>query len=109
MTVLRVLCMIAILLLGCMHGNEREPVKEAKVDEIDERFPDDIKLRAIEVADNVMKHDGADLNMYRRDIVGDSISFKIYYILKDTLMLGGGGMFRVSKKDLTVIGGYREQ
>jgi hypothetical protein len=90
MVVLRILCIMAMLYLSCSHGNERDSMREAKDDEVNEMSPADMKLKAIEVADADMKKGGADLSLYRIEIVEDSISFKIHYILKDSLMLLGG-------------------
>jgi len=96
-----------------MFGHEKKPVIDTRAVELSEQELEEARSRAIEIADSVWAHtlenSKDDMGRYKRDIVEDSISFKIYYQLKDQMMLGGGCMIQVSKRDLTVIGGERYQ
>lgn len=61
------------------------------------------KEQAKQIADRLMKKAGGDLNDLDVSIQEDSLSFMIKYSLRDTMSLGGGGYFRVSKEDCRVM------
>jgi len=109
MTLLRVLALTTLVFCGCLYNTEVSPQKGAVVEELAKLSPDQLRQKAIEVADGEMtlflKKREQDLSLYDRKIVEDSLSFKIYYQTNVPGMLGGGAMFQVSKKDLSVIGG----
>lgn len=109
MKILSILCMATVVLIGCVLVREKPPAIDTRAVELSEQELEEARSRAIEVADSAWaltlesSHD--DAARYEREIVEDSISFKIYYQLKDPMILGGGCMIRVSKRDLSVIGG----
>lgn len=72
-----------------------------------------MRSRAEGIADSLWSlqtaNNNDDVAKYTRSMVEDSISFKVYFLPKDSTLLGGGGMIRLSKRDLSVIGGERYQ
>lgn len=61
------------------------------------------KEQAKHIADRLMKKAGGDLNGLDVTIQEGCLSFMVKYSLRDTMSLGGGGYFRVSKEDCRVI------
>ena len=53
----------------------------------------------------IEKKGGLKLNELQVDITEDSTYYTIEYLPKDTMMLGGGGKFKVSKSDCKIIEG----
>ena len=52
-----------------------------------------------------MKKAGFDINQMRATVKEDNSYFFIEYLPKDTMSLGGGGNFKVSKKDCEIVNG----
>jgi hypothetical protein len=57
---------------------------------------------AAQLALKTMRRKGYDMNEYRYEPTDDSISYKVTFILKDTLKEGGGGVITVSKKNCRI-------
>ena len=65
--------------------------------------------KIVGLSDQIMREHGFDLTDYRRDITEDSVTYYVKYSLFDTLMLGGGALISIAKKDLKVVAKVFEQ
>ncbi len=115
MRLLSVLCLLAMLLGGCLWiGGERFP-DEVKPQSTEGLTSEELRLKAIALADSLIVAGGYyDLSEHRKEIVEDSVSIVVEYVpvreeREGFVTTGGGCMYRISKKDLTIIESWRYQ
>ena len=98
---------LIILVIACTISNEKKVI--SKKDIMKKELKGNTLSKVIEISDNEMLNKGYDLNILKREIMEDSLTYQIKYSIIDTLMLGGGGSIIISKKDLKIIRTVFEQ
>lgn len=61
------------------------------------------KASAIEIADQFMRKRHFKLSYYNKEIVETNNDFRIEYISKDSISLGGRAVLKISKSDCRIV------